>query len=196
MISAPANAIYLTSWHTLTSLLKSCSGVFSVLIANLANVSFSLGTSPTMFKLAQVTPILKKPGLPSTDSANFRPISNLNNISKILERLFLSCLLSHINTSSNFNSFQSAYRPHHSTETALTFTLDNVFHAGDTGSATLLVSLDLSAAFDSINHNILISRLSSCCGLILVWLLTGFPHICITDDSLLKFVMPALPSLI
>ena len=148
-----------------TSLLKSCSGVFSVLISNLANLSFSQGTFPTMFKLAQVTPILEKPGLPSTDPANFRPISNLNNISKILERLFLSRLLPHINSSSNFNSFLSAYRPHHSTETALTFTLDNVFHAADTGSATLLVSLDLSAAFDSINHNILISRLSSCFGL-------------------------------
>ena len=53
---------------------------------------------------------------------------------------------------------------HHSTETALTLTLDNVFHAADTGSATLLVSLDLSAAFDSIHHNILINCLSSSFG--------------------------------
>ena len=149
-----------------TSLLKSCSGVFSLLISTrLANLSFSQGVFPTMFKVAQVTPILKKPGLSSSDLANFRPISNLNNISKILEKLFLSRLLPHINSSSNFNSFQSAYRPHHSTETALTLTLDNVFHAADNGSATLLVSLDLSAAFDSINHNILINRLSSCFGL-------------------------------
>ena len=47
---------------------------------------------------------------------------------------------------------------------------------------------------NSINHNILISRLSSCFGLT-VWLLTGFPHTCTTDDSLLRLVMPALPSL-
>ena len=103
-----------------TSLIKSCSGVFSILIAKLANLSFSQGTFPASFKHALVTPILKKPGLPSSDPANFRPISNLNNISKILERLFLSRLLPHINSSSNFNLFQSAYRPHHSTETALT----------------------------------------------------------------------------
>ena len=70
-----------------------------------------------------------------------------------------------INSSSNFNLFQSAHRPHHSTETALILTLDNVFHAADSGSATLLVSLDLSAAFDSIHYNILISRLYSCFGL-------------------------------
>ena len=174
-----------------TSLLKSCSGVFSVLISNLASLFFLQETSPTLLKSAQVTPILKKPGLPSTDPANFCPISNLNNISKILERLFLSRLLPHINYSSNFNSFQSAYRPHHSTETALTFTLDNVFHAADTGSTTLFVSLDFSAAFDSINHNNLISRLSFCFAL-LVWLSIGFPHICITNDSLLRLVMPAL----
>ena len=117
-----------------------------------------------MLSIRIITPILKKPGLPaSSDPANFRPISNLNSeyhLYKILERLFLSRLLSHINSSSNFNSFLSAYWPHHSTETALTLTLDNDFHAADNGSATLLASLDLNAAFDSINHNILINRLN------------------------------------
>ena len=76
-----------------TSLIKSCSGVFSILTAKLANLSFAQGTFPASFKHALVTPILKKPGLPSSDPGNFRPISNLNNISKILERLFLSRLL-------------------------------------------------------------------------------------------------------
>ena len=91
---------------------------------------------PLSSKWLRLHPSSKKPKLPSSDPANFRPISNLNNISKILEILFLSRLLPHINSSSNFNSFQSAYRPHHSTETALTLTLDNVFHAADNGSAT------------------------------------------------------------
>jgi len=63
---------------------------FSELIAYLANLSISQGTFPPKFKLASVTPLLKKSGLDPTVSANFRPISNLNNISKILKRLFLT----------------------------------------------------------------------------------------------------------
>ena len=171
------------------------SGVFSVLISNLANMSFSQGTFPTMFKLAQVTPILKKPELPSTDSANFRPISNLNNISKILERLFLSRLLPHINSSSNLNSFQSAYRPHHSTETALN-SLSIMFFMQLTPVLLLFWYLSIWAlplilsitTFSSVAFPPVLA--------LPVRLLTGFPHICVTDDSLLRLVMPALPSLI
>ena len=58
----------------------------------------------------------------------YRPISNLNNIFKIIERLFLSQFYPHV-TSSNFNHFQSAYRPHHSTETAILQTFDDIFCA-------------------------------------------------------------------
>ena len=69
----------------LTSLLKSCADVFAPLIARLAAMSFRDGTFPSRFKTASVTPLLKKPGLDSDVPGNFRPISNLNNISKILE---------------------------------------------------------------------------------------------------------------
>jgi len=72
------------------SLLKSCSDVFVPLITRLAHLSFTEGVFPTVYKTASVTPLLKKKGLNSDDPANFRPISNLNTISKILERLFLS----------------------------------------------------------------------------------------------------------
>jgi len=147
-----------------TSLLKSCSNVFSELICNLANLSFAEGIFPNSFKLANVTPRLKKAGLDTSVSANYRPISNLNNISKILERLYLSVLQPHILSCPAFNPLQSAYRPRHSTETALLHTLNHIYSAADRGMPTALVSLDLSAAFDTIDHSILISRLHSSFG--------------------------------
>ena len=70
-----------------TSLIKSCFTVFSESISNLANLSISQGSFPFKFKLAKVTPLLKKPGIDKNTSSNYRPISNLSNISKLLERL-------------------------------------------------------------------------------------------------------------
>jgi hypothetical protein len=68
-----------------TSVLKRCKGVFAPLIARLANMSFSGGRFPAEFKLAPVSPLLKKAGMDVNDPASFRPISNLNTISKIIE---------------------------------------------------------------------------------------------------------------
>jgi hypothetical protein len=147
-----------------TSLLKLCRSAFSEIIATLANLSFSQGCFPTSFKVASITPLLKKPGLDKSIPSNYRPVSNLNTISKILERLFLSRIQPHVLASPNFNPFQSAYRPKHSTETGLLSVLDNIFHASDTGISTLLVSLDLSAAFDTIDHGILLNRLRTSFG--------------------------------
>jgi len=66
----------------------------------------------------------------------------------------------HILASSNYNQHQSAYRPGHSTETVLVHLLDSIYHAADHGKATLHFSLDLSAAFDTIDHFLLLRRLS------------------------------------
>jgi len=63
-----------------TALLKACPSVFSELIANLANLSFKAGCFPTSFKTAVITPLLKKPNLDPNNLANYRPVSNLNNI--------------------------------------------------------------------------------------------------------------------
>ena len=73
-------------------------------------------------------------------------------ISKVLERLFLSRFQPHILGSSNFNRYQSAYRPDCSTETALQLLLDRIYSMSDEGRPILLVSLDLSAAFDMVDH--------------------------------------------
>src|SRR5664279_2404908 len=97
--------------------------------------------------------------------ANFRPISNLNTISKIMERLFLSRIIHQIEQSPGFNTFQSAYRRGYSTETALLRLLNDVYGAADNKSRSLLVLLDLSAAFDTIDINTLISRVEHTFGI-------------------------------
>jgi len=108
-----------------TALIKSCQTVFADPIATLANLSFSEGsTFPQMLKTAAVTPLLKKPGSdPDSPRNYYRAISNLNNISEILERLFLARIQQHVTTCPNFNYFQSAYWPQYSTETALKYFL-------------------------------------------------------------------------
>ena len=148
-----------------TSLLTTCSSVFSEIIANLANLSFTEGCFPSYFKTAQISPRHKKPGLDTDRPSNYRPIWNLNNISKLLERLFPSRIQHHVFTCSHFNPYQSAYRRNNSTETSLLLTADQIFNSIDHRDSTLLVSLDLSAAFNTIDHHILLDRLHSSFGI-------------------------------
>ena len=148
-----------------TSLIKSCSMVFSEIISNLANLAISQGSFPLKFKLAQVTHLLKKTGLDKNTPSNYRPISNLNNISKLLEHLILSRIQHYTASSCNFNPFQSAYRRYYFTESALLLALDHIYHAIDEGSSTVLISLDLSATFDTIDHTNLLSQLQTSFGI-------------------------------
>ena len=156
-----------------TSLIKSCVDLFAPLITRLATLSFRDGVFPEVYKIASVTPLLKKKGLDRDSPANFRPISNLHTISKILERIFLSKIIDHIEQSPNFNRAQSAYRRGFSTETALLRLLNDVYSAADGGHRSLLVLLDLSAAFDCIDINTLERRLEHTFGFtgaVLSWL--------------------------
>ena len=147
------------------SVLKSCSDVITPLIVHLANLSFVEGRFPDRFKIAQVTPLIKKDGLDANEPANYRPISNLNTISKIIERLCLARLTPHIAATGHFNPLQSAYRKHHSTETALLKILDDLYRIIEDQRSAVLVGLDLSASFDTIEHDILIERLRSVFGI-------------------------------
>ena len=102
-----------------TSIIKTCSGIFSILITRLSTLSFNQGSFPASYKTASVMPLLKKKDLDPDNPARFHPISNLHAISKVLERLLLSRISSHIESSQNFNRFQSACRRVLSTETAI-----------------------------------------------------------------------------
>ena len=137
----PANHVHYILFQPLSSNLVQM--FFSEIISTLTNLSFTEGRFPTAFKQAIVTPLLKKPDLNKSDPANYRPISNLNNISKLFERLFLARFQPHVTSSPNFNPLQSAYRRFHSTAVLrLLNTVDQVYTAADASKPTLLVSLD------------------------------------------------------
>ena len=158
-----------------TSIIKSFSDVFALLIARLATLSFRNGSFPSSYKTASVTPLLKKNVLDRDNPANFRPILNLHTISKILERLFLSRFTAHVENSPNFNRFQSAYRRGFSTETAILRLLSDVRCAADEKCRSMVVLLDLSAAFDTIDIDTLLRRLEHTFGITgsaLLWLRT------------------------
>ena len=123
-------------------------------IINVIFFSLSEGIFPSSFKQAIVHPLLKKPSLPDDDLNNFRPISNLNFISKILEKVVASRFQSHLLSNSLSSSFQSAYRMFHSTETTLLSIHNDLILAMDHGEVTSLILLDSSAAFDTVDHSI------------------------------------------
>ena len=103
---------------------------------------------------------MRYPGLDADYPTNYRLISNRDTISKIIERLVLARIRGHITPGSqSFIVSQSAYRRHHSTETALLCILNEVYGKIDPGQSTLLVALDLSAAFDTVEHSVLLTRL-------------------------------------
>ena len=107
-----------------------------------------------------VRPLLKKPGLKLVNK-NFRPISNL----QFTEKAVAMQLQTHMLANKLFPEMQSAYCEHHSTETALLKDKNDFLFNMDMGDVTLLVLLDLSAAFDTVDHEVLLHRLQSLLGL-------------------------------
>ena len=119
-----------------------------------------LGVFPVALKQAYVIPLLKKPNLDPDIANSYRPISNLSYLSKLIERVAASRFKSHISTHNLLPVQQSAYRSFHSTETAILSVHNDLVRATDNGQVSSLVLLDLSAAFDTVDHEILISVLS------------------------------------
>ena len=128
-------------------------------IVSIVNLLLSEGYFPTHFKSALVSPLLNKLTLNRDDMKNYRLVSNLSFLSKILEKVVASRLNSHINSSHTSNDYQSAYRKFHSTETALQKMHNDILSSMDDGRVTALTLIDLSAAFDTIGHTILLKRL-------------------------------------
>lgn len=130
------------------------------IIASIINSSLRDGVVPSVFKTAAITPLLKKAGLDQNILKNFRPVSNLPFVSKVLEKVVLTQLNNHLKKNGLIEPFQSAYKAGHCTETALLRISSDLLNAADEGLVTMLSLIDLSAAFDTIDHGILLKRLS------------------------------------
>jgi hypothetical protein len=148
-----------------TNILKKIIHVLAKPFASLINLSLSSGVFPDSMKLASITPLLKKASLNPEELSNFRPVSGLSFLSKLLERVVLRRLTSHMLSLDLMVPVQSAYRANHSTETALLRVMNDLLLAVDNGDGAALVLLDLSAAFDTIDHTVLLSCLECRFGL-------------------------------
>ena len=130
-------------------------------ITRIVNLSLETSTFPSQFKSAVVKPLLKKATLDSENLKNYRPVSNLTFVSKIIEKIVATRLNEYMDKHNLSVKYQSAYKKFHGTETALLKVQNDILRTFDNKNAVFLVLLDLSAAFDTIDHNILLSRLES-----------------------------------
>ena len=133
-------------------------------ITDMCNASLQEGCLPMSQRHAIVTPRLKKSGLDASDAKNYRPVSNLTFMSKVVERLVCRQLVAFLDKNSLLPRHQSAYGRRHSTETAVLKIVSHLFLASDPGQVSLLALFDLSAAFDTVDHTILLDRLQSAFG--------------------------------
>ena len=141
-----------------TGLLKDVLPATLPLLTRLVNSSMQSGIFPDELKEALVKPLLKKINLDPIDK-NYRPVSNLEFSGKLIERVVSDQITKHIANNNLLESMQSAYCAHHSTETALVKVKSDILKAMDRKEIVCLTLLDLSAAFDTISKDKLLTRL-------------------------------------
>ena len=140
-------------------ILKNCIPELTPILMQIINSSLSLGQFPSKMKKAVVKPTIKKENVDKDVLSNYRPISNLSMVSKLLERVVLEQLNEHLNTNNLYSKVQSGYRPKHSCETLLVRMFDDINNMIQADNIVILVLLDLSAAFDTIDHSIVLNKL-------------------------------------
>jgi len=138
-------------------LIKTCKQIISKPLTKLINHTIILGTFPDRLKIARVIPIFKKGD--KKDLNNYRPVSLLPSISKIYERIIHEQLMNYFVQNNILSPNQYGFRPKHSTNLAAVEIIDRLTKSLDVGKKSLAIFIDLSKAFDTLDHNILISKL-------------------------------------
>lgn len=142
-----------------------CYAQLKAIITFIVNTSLQTGTFPQALKAAVVRPTVKAYDQDKDTLSNYRPISNLSFLSKILERAALNQINPYLDDNKLHCPVQSGYRPHHSCETLTIKMFDYILGDMDQKKVVALVLLDLSAAFDTVDHKILLNKLQSDFGL-------------------------------
>lgn len=122
------------------------------------NLSLSYGTVPLTFKEAVVIPIQKKQGMDPKKLENYRPISLLPFPAKLLESHVATSLSTFLEATMFLDTHQAGFRPGHSTESVILSAMDDLKRHADIDCTQALVLLNLSVAFDTVNHKILLNR--------------------------------------
>ena len=144
-----------------TCLLKNMLQHIAPVLVNVINSSIATGWLPELMKVAHVRPLHKKPSLETEFLKHYRPVSNLSFLSKVLEKVVAERLTRHLQDNNLHEVMQSAYRPRHSMESAILRVTNDILRAVDRQHMTILVLLDLSAAFNTIIHERLLHRMST-----------------------------------
>ena len=126
-------------------------------ITHIVNLSIQQGKFPTLYKIAKVIPLLKKDD--PLDPKNYRPVAILPILSKVVERVIFIQVVEYMSKNELFHPNHHGFRAGHSTTTAMIQMYDSWVQAVDKGELVGVCMLDMSAAFDVVDHSILLSKL-------------------------------------